>query len=172
MFLSSIARCISSFHVWSHFRFFHFLYPILSSAALMMASLIFNLSVCIYPVNSVSFPFSLFLYKVLLDSCSNRLVIGAIGCVVSVVRLKYSEGYVSDDVLFYSCFSLFEHCGPKSIRWSSKNRTKWLLMYKWQWNWHHELQSSIHCVHKSSFRRWQRKLSQTHFEGYCFLFAY
>ena len=82
----------------------------------MMASLIFNLSVCIYPVNSVSFPFSLFLYKVLLDSCSNRLVIGAIGCVVSVVRLKYSEGYVSDDVLFYSCFSLFEHCGPKSIR--------------------------------------------------------
>jgi len=37
--------CISSFHVRSHFRFFHVLYPILSSAALVMASLIFNQSV-------------------------------------------------------------------------------------------------------------------------------
>jgi len=37
------------------------------------------------------------------------------------------------------------------------------LKYKWLWNWPHELQSSFYCVHKGSFCRWQKKLSQTSF---------
>jgi len=44
----------------------------LSSAALVMASLMFNQSVFISPLNGVSFRFSLFLYGVLIDSCSNK----------------------------------------------------------------------------------------------------
>jgi len=40
----------------------------LSSAALVMAYLIFNQSACISPVSGVSLPFNLFLYKVLIDA--------------------------------------------------------------------------------------------------------
>ena len=71
-FSLSIALCISSFQVLNHFRFFHFVYRMLSSAALVMASLIFNQSFPISPLGGVSLPLNLFLYKVLIDSSSYK----------------------------------------------------------------------------------------------------
>lgn len=55
-----------------YFQFFYFLYPMLSSAASVMDFLIFSQSVSTFPVISVSLPFNMFLYKVLMNSCSNK----------------------------------------------------------------------------------------------------
>ena len=81
-------------HFRSHFPFFNFLYPLLYFLALVTASLIFNQSVSISPVKDVSFPVSLCLYKVLIESCSNRCTLSAAGFL-----------YIVLPVLLYLCFA-------------------------------------------------------------------
>ena len=61
-----------------------FLYPVVSSAASVIACLISKQSLCTFPVTGVSSPFRLLIYKFLMDFCSNKCTLNPVGflCIV------------------------------------------------------------------------------------------